>query len=196
MKSILAEKLMHICGTDEDGYGIDNLTARQLKSVETALIKHLKFDRIEWMDLPTTHVENFGVVAAHTMKLTDNNPPTYENKIGYVYKVMFSPVMYDPTAYVKPVKNGCSITPVVYNPINFQPTQHIMLSWSPEGGGDDTRIKFELKDKLSDILENPEEYMQKGYRGVLLRFAVVDNGTPVCSTNGTGNSKSNPTSNK
>ena len=196
MKSELAEKLMNICGTDQDGYGIDNLTARQLKSVEAELIKHLKFDRIEWLESPVEYIEGVYQIVVHTMKLADNNPPTYKNKIGYIYKVMFSPVMYDPTAYVKPVKNGCSITPVVYNPINFEPTKHIMLSWSPEGGGDDTRIKSELKDKLSDILENPEEYMQKGYRGVLLRFAVVDNGTPVCSTNGTGNSKSNPTSNK
>ena len=195
MKSILAEKLMHICGTDEDGYGIDNLTSRQLKSVEAVLIKHLKFDRIEWLESPTTHVENFGVITAHTMKLIDNDPPTYENKIGYIYKVMFSPVMYDPTEYVKPVKNGCSITPVVYNPINFQPTKHIMLSWNPEGSGgdDDARIKLELMDKLYDILKNPEEYMQKGYRSVLLRFAVVDNGTPVSNTNGTGNSNVTPT---
>ena len=196
--SKLAEKLMNICGTDQDGYGIDNLTARQLKSVEAELIKHLKFDRIEWLESPVEYVEGVYQIAVHTMKLADNNPPTYKNKIGYIYKVMFSPVMYDPTAYVKPVKNGCSITPVVYNPINFQPTKHIMLSWNPEGSGDDddVRIKSELKDKLSDILENPEEYMQKGYRSVLLRFAAVDNGTPVCSTNGTGNSKSNPTSNK
>jgi len=193
MKSILAEKLMHICGTDEDGYGIDNLTARQLKSVEAELIKHLKFDRIEWLDAPRVVSLPNGPMMCHTMKLADIQEISYKNKVGYIYKVQFSPVMYDPTAYVKPVKNGCSITPVVYNPINFQPTQHIMLSWSPEGGGDDTRIKFELKDKLSDILENPEEYMQKGYRGVLLRFAVVDNGTPVCSTNGTGNSNVTPT---
>ena len=197
MKSILAEKLMHICGTDEDGYGIDNLTARQLKSVETALIKHLKFDRIEWMDLPTAHVVNFGVVAAHTMKLTDNNPPTYENKIGYIYKVMFSPVMYDPTEYVKPVKNGCSMTPVVYDPTNFEPRKHIMLSWSPEGRSgtlSDKQMKFELMDKLFDVLENPEEYMQTGYRAAMIRFATVDNRTPVCSTNGTGTSKATPTS--
>jgi hypothetical protein len=177
MKSILAEKLMHICGTDEDGYGIDNLTARQLKSVETALIKHLKFDRIEWMDLPTAHVVNFGIVAAHTMKLADNDQPTYENKIGYIYKVMFSPVMYDPTEYVKPVKNGCSMTPVVYNPVNFFPTKHIMLSWCPgdDYDNDDKQMKFELIDKLIHILENPEEYMQKGYRAAMIRFATVDN---------------------
>ena len=199
MKSIIAEKLIEICGIDnEHGYGIDNLTARQLKAVESVLIEYLKFDRIEWLESSVEYIEGVHQIVVHTMKLADNNPPTYENKIGYIYKVMFSPVMYDRTAYVKPVKNGCSITPVVYNPINFQPTKHIMLSWNPEGSGvdDDGRIKLELMDKLYDILKNPEEYMQKGYRSVLLRFAAVDNGTPVCSTNGTGNSKSNPTSNK
>jgi hypothetical protein len=179
MKSILAEKLMHICGTDEDhGYGIDNLGARQLKKVETALIKHLKFDRIEWMDLPTEHFEGVGPISVRTMKLADNDQPTYENKIGYVYKVMFSPVMYDPTEYVKPVKNGCSMTPVVYNPTNFEPRKHIMLSWCPEVGDDalsDKQMKFELMDKLVHVLENPEEYMQKGYRAAMIRFATVDN---------------------
>ena len=196
MKSILAEKLMHICGTDEDGYGIDNLTARQLKSVETALIKHLKFDRIEWMDLPTEHFEGVGQISVRTMKLADNDQSTYENKIGYVYKVMFSPVMYDPTEFNKPVKNGCSMTPVVYDPTNFEPRKHIMLSWSPEGQCgtlSDKQMKFELMDKLFDVLENPEEYMQTGYRAAMIRFATVDNGTPVCSTNGTGTSKATPT---
>jgi hypothetical protein len=128
------------------------------------------------------------------MKLADNDPPTYENKIGYIYKVMFTPVMYDPTGYVVPVKNGCSITPVVYNTVNFEPIKHIMLSWCPESSDFDIKIKSELMSKLYDVLENPEDYMQKGHRGVLLRFAAVDNGTPVCSTNGTGNS--NPTSNR
>ena len=198
MKSILAEKLIHICGTDEDGYGIDNLTARQLKSVEAALIKHLKFDRIEWMELPIEHIEGVGVITTHTMKLADNDPPTYENKIGYIYRIMFTPVMYDPTGYVVPVKNGCSITPVVYNTVNFEPIKHIMLSWCPESSDFDIKIKSELMSKLYDVLENPEEYMQKGLRGVLLRFAAVDNIQPLDFpfTNGTGESNSNPTSNR
>jgi hypothetical protein len=199
MKSILAEKLIEICGTDNDhGYGIDNLTARQLKAVESVLIKYLKFDRIEWVDLPRVVSLPNGPMACHTMKLADNNPPTYENKIGYIYKVMFSPVMYDPTEYVKPVKNGCSMTPVVYDPTNFEPRKHIMLSWSP-GDNSDKQMKFELMDKLFDVLENPEEYMQTGYRAAMIRFATVDNGTfhyngtAVCSTNGTGTSKATPT---
>jgi hypothetical protein len=109
---------------------------------------------------------------------------------------MFTPVMYDPTEYVKPVKNGCSMTPVVYNPITFEPTKHIMLSWSPEGQCgtlSDKQMKFELMDKLFDVLENPEEYMQTGYRAAMIRFATVDNETLICSTNGTGTSKATPT---
>jgi uncharacterized protein YccT (UPF0319 family) len=53
-----------------------------------------------------------------------------------------------------------------------------MLSWCPEVGVDalsDKQMKFELMDKLFDVLENPEEYMQKGYRAAMIRFATVDN---------------------
>jgi len=193
MKSIIAEKLIDICGTDNDhGYGIDNLTARQLKAVESVLIKHLKFDRIEWMDAPRVVSLPNGPMMCHTMKLADIQEISYKNKVGYIYKVMFSPVMYDPTAYVKPVKNGCSMTPVVYDLTTCGPRKYIMLSWSP-GDNSDKQMKFELMDKLFDVLENPEDYMQKGLRGVLLRFATVDNALPVCSTNGTGTSKATPT---
>ena len=174
MKSIIAEKLIEICGTDDDqGYGIDNLTARQLKAVESVLIKYLKFDRIEWLDRPGVISLPSGPKPCHTMKLADIQEKSYKNKVGYVYKVQFSPVMYDPTEFNKPVKDGCSITPVIYDLSNFQPIKHIMLSWSPDGSyasSTNRLMKFELKDKLYDILENPEDYMQKGYRAAMLRF--------------------------
>ena len=172
MKSIIAEKLIEICGTDNDhGYGIDNLTARQLKAVESVLIKYLKFDRIEWLDAPRVVSLPNGPRMCHTMKLADTQETSYKNKVGYIYKVQFSPVMFDPTEFNKPVKDGCSITPVIYDPSNFQPIKHIMLSWSPERcDNNDKQMKFELKDKLYDILENPEDYMQKGYRAAMLRF--------------------------
>lgn len=52
-----------------------------------------------------------------------------------------------------------------------------MLSWCPgdDYDNDDKQMKFELIDKLIHILENPEEYMQKGYRAAMIRFATVDN---------------------
>lgn len=172
MKSIISEKLINICGTDDDqGYGIDNLTARQLKSVESVLIKHLEFDRIEWLDQPGVISLPNGPKTCHTMKLSDIQEKSYKNKVGYIYKVDFTSVMYDPTEYIKPVKDGCSMTPVVYDATTFEPIKHIMLSWSPEGcDNNDKLMKFELMHKLFDILENPEDYMQKGYRGALIRF--------------------------
>jgi hypothetical protein len=103
------------------------------------------------------------------MKLADIQETSYKNKVGYIYKVQFSPVMYDPTAYITPVKDGCSMTPMVYDPTTCDPRKYIMLSWSP-GDNSDKQMKFELMNKLFDILENPEEYMQKGYRAAMLRF--------------------------
>jgi hypothetical protein len=52
-----------------------------------------------------------------------------------------------------------------------------MLSWCPgdDYDNDDKQMKFELIDRLVHILENPEEYMQKGYRAAMIRFATVDN---------------------
>lgn len=167
MKSNIAEKLIAAC-QDEDnfgveGFGIDNLTAKQLKSVEAILIKHLEFDRIEWLDQPG------GTRPCHTMKLADDNMPTHKGKVGYVYRVMFSPTMFDPTEYMKH-KNSISST--IYDPLTFEPTKYIMLSFSPSQitGTLESEVKSQLRDQLDDILRNPEKYQQSGYRAAMIRF--------------------------
>ena len=178
MKSILAEKLINICGTDNDhGYGIDNLTARQLKEVEAVLIKYLEFSRIEWVDLPRVVFPGKSPRVCQTVRLTDDisdDMSTYKGKIGYVYKICFTPIMYDPTEYQK-----CdnSISPVVYDPTTFEPKRYITLSYSPSMistlpiGSEIKQIeKSQLRDQLDDILRNPEKYQQSGYRAALLRF--------------------------
>jgi hypothetical protein len=170
MKSNIAEKLINICGTDDDhGYGIDNLTARQLKAVEAILIKHLEFDRIEWLDQPGVISLPRGPRACHTMKLADDNMPTHKGKVGYVYKVMFSPIMFDPTEYMKH-KN--SISSAVYNATTFEPTRYITLSFSPIRINDplETDVKMQLRDQLDDILRSPEKYQQPEYRAAMIRF--------------------------
>jgi hypothetical protein len=169
MKSILAEKLINICGTDNDhGYGIDNLTARQLKEVEAVLIEYLEFSRIEWVDLPRVAFPGKSSKACQTVRLTDDIS-TYKGKIGYVYKVCFTPIMFDVTEYRK-----CdnSISPVVYDPTTFEPKRYITLSYSPSQstGTLESDIKSQLRDQLDDILRNPEKYQQSGYRAALLRF--------------------------
>jgi hypothetical protein len=171
MKSNIAEKLINICGIKEDYYGIDNLTARQLKAVEAILIKHLEFDRIEWVDLPAVIAPAGGAKVCKTMKLADDNMTTHKGKVGYVYKVMFSPIMFDPTEYMKH-KN--SISSAIYNATTFEPTRYITLSFSPiqVNGTLETEeeMKMQLRDQLDDILRTPEKYQQPGYRAAMIRF--------------------------
>ena len=173
MKSNIAEKLITACQSENDylieGYGIDNLTARQLKAVEAILIKHLEFDRIEWLDQPSAISLLNGPKTCHTMKLADDNMPTHKGKVGYVYKVMFSPIMFDPTEYMKH-KN--SISPAVYNTATCEPTRYITLSFSPiqVKGPLETDVKMQLREQLDDILRTPEKYQQPGYRAAMIRF--------------------------
>ena len=173
MKSNIGEKLITVCQVEDaygvEGYGIDNLTARQLKAVESILIKHLEFDRIEWLDLPTVISLPDGAKVCHTMKLGDDNMPTYKGKVGYVYQVMFSPIMFDPTEYMRH-KNSISST--VYNVITFEPTRYITLSFSPSQntGTLEIDLRNQLRDQLDDILRTPEKYQQPGYRAAMIRF--------------------------
>jgi hypothetical protein len=169
MKSNIAEKLINICGIKEDYYGIDNLTARQLKSVESVLIKHLEFDRIEWLDIPRVITISGNPAQCVTMKLADDNMRTHKGKVGYIYTIMFSPIMFDPTEYMKH-KN--SISSAIYNATTFEPTRYITLSFSPiqVNGPLETDVKMQLRDQLDDILRTPEKYQQPGYRAAMIRF--------------------------
>jgi hypothetical protein len=188
MKSVLAEKLMKICSPDKDllndhipdtTFGIDNLTDKQRTQVEEELIKHLGFKRIVWMDLPSGLTEDGNAIVAKTIKIDDADNPDYIGQVCYLYKLQFTPLVYDPNSLHHPIKDGCVISPVIYNPITFLPRRSLTIEWSPEFPQDiDKPVTWEdqkkmLHDKLEIMLENPDTYLQKGYRGCLVRFAVA-----------------------
>lgn len=186
MKSIVTEKLMSICLLDKDlsndhnpTFGIDNLTDEQRTQIEEELIKHLKFKRIVWMDLPSGLTEEGNPIVAKTIKISDTDNPDYAGKVGYLYKVSFTPLVYDPNILHHPVKDGCVITPVIYNPITFEPRRSLTIEWSPEFLQDiDNPVTWEdekkmVHDKLETILENPDSFLPEGYRACLVRFAAV-----------------------
>jgi hypothetical protein len=83
--------------------------------------------------------------------------------------------MYDPNLLLKPVKNGAAIGPTIYDPMDFTPRKHILLTWNPEMAQDISGINKELTFKndihklLDDVLENPEEYRVKGAIGIMVR---------------------------
>lgn len=184
MRSELAEKLMSICVTDtslelDTTFGIDNLTEEQRLQVEAELIKHFEFSKIVWMKFPTGLNENGDAIIARTIKIDDTKNQKYTGQIGYVYKIFFTPKMYDPMELHKPVKDGCIFVPTVYDPDTFTPTKSITLTWSPEfpQNIDATPKTYEeekqmIRDMLEKVLTNPEEYMLVGHRACGVRFAV------------------------
>ena len=189
MKTDLAEKLMSICAPNaplennhslDNTFGIDNLTEEQRIQVEAELIKHFDFEKIVWMELPSGLTEDKTTpIVAKTYKIT-NDDPKHTGKVGYVYKVLFTPKMYDPKSLHEPVKDGCVFAPTIYNPETFEPKQSITLTWSPEFPQDINAPertyeddKQMIRNMLEKVLNNPEEYRPEGYRACIVRFAAV-----------------------
>ena len=185
MQSELTKELLGICGPKfesehsmEDQFGIDNLTKEQRIEVEQKLIEHFGFRKVVWMTLPSGLTEDGEPIVAKTYKI-EGEAIDFTGKVGYVYKILFTPKMYEPNALHTPVKDGCVISPVMYNPATFFPKRSITLEWSPEFPQDinSTRTweddKKIIHDMLEKVLENPEEYMPEGFRYGLLRFAAV-----------------------
>ena len=93
----------------------------------------------------------------------------------YLYSISLTPELYDPSKMLEPVKNGAAISPVIYNPMTFEPTKHILLTWSPEMAQDlsvtkdETTLRNDIHKLLDDVLDNPEEYRIKGTRHIMMR---------------------------
>jgi hypothetical protein len=85
--------------------------------------------------------------------------------------------MYDPSTWVKePVKDGCTFSPLWFDPLTFTPSRRIILSFNPEVVIDEDRtledIRLDLHLQLDKILDNPEDYMPEGYRVCMIRMVV------------------------
>ena len=131
------------------------------------------------MELPTGLTEDGATIVAQTIKIYDTENPKYTGQVGYVYKIFFTPKMYDPMDLYKPVKDGCVFAPTTYDPETFTPTKSITLTWSPEFLQDTVAPprtyeddKQMIRDMLEKVLTNPDEYMPVGHRACGVRFAV------------------------
>jgi hypothetical protein len=182
LKELLTERF-----ADNLAYPTDQYLKKDLEPLKEELLKCEEFmfcEGIEFMDYPTQIIED-ATHTSQTFKLYDDTK--FKGKV-YLYNLSLTPEMYDPNLLLKPVKNGAAIGPTIYDPMDFTPRKHILLTWNPEMAQDISGINKELTFKndihklLDDVLENPEEYKVKGERGVLLRG--------VCETVGRGESPS------
>lgn len=143
----------------------------ELEPIKETLLKCDEFslcDEIEFMEFPVQLIED-KAYTAQTIKL--GKDMKFTGKV-YIYNISFTPEMYDPNKIYVPVKDGASITPTIYDPVDFTPKKKIVLEYSPEGILDETNEetkKQEIRDLLDKVLENPQDYQVKGERGVLVR---------------------------
>ena len=166
-------------GATAGGYYVTALTSKQRQQIEQLVIDHYKVDKVLWMEIPSRMTEDGEqAVIAKTHKLVDSDYETYEGKTAYMYQILFTPKMYDPKTIYEPVKDGCTMTPTVYNPETFTPYKKIVLTWSPEQAQDfpvnnsEEVMKQTLRDQLEKVLTNPEDYMPEAFRGCMLRFGA------------------------
>ena len=108
------------------------------------------------------------------------NPDTPITKTKLILSsITLTEDIYDPKHWtLESVKDNITITPVIYNEINFMPERKIILTITPEMCRDFTNLCHDHNDgylrqtlsfMLNEILNNPLDYTGKGYRGVILR---------------------------
>ena len=156
-------------------YPNDQFKKLELESLKEELLKCDEFSEcegIEFMEFPVQLIEGKSY-SAQTTKLGDNTK--FDGKV-FLYNLSFTPEMFDPNSLHTTVKNGALITPALYDPMTFEPTKKIVLTWSPEMAQDllvpnnnEVTLKNDIRKLLDDVLENPEEYQIKGERGILVR---------------------------
>ena len=162
-------------------YPTDQFRKLELEPLKEELLKCDEFSEcegIEFMDIPVQEIDG-KTYSAQTMKLGDNTK--FDGKV-FLYNLSFTPEMFDPNSLHTPVKNGALITPALYDPMTFEPTKKIVLTWTPEmaqdvsGANDELTLRNDIHKLLDDVLDNTEEYQTKGFRGVLVRglFEVIE----------------------
>ena len=158
------------------------LNSKVLEEVKDELLKFDVFSEchdLEIVHFPTFKLGEDKVLTTQTHKYGENIK--YRGKC-YLYSISLTPELYDPSKMLEPVKNGAAISPAIYNPMTFEPTKHILLTWSPEMAmdlsvtKDETTLRNDIHKLLDDVLDNPEEYRIKGTRHIMMRgvFEIVN----------------------
>lgn len=175
----ITDNKLHFGNYNEDstvgGQDITALIDDQKQQVEQLIKEHYLVKDVKWINHVGGASKPGEAILAKTYKLVDEGYETYEGKTIYIYQVMFSPKMYDPKTIYESVKDGCTLTPLFYNPETFTPYRKIVIEYSPEYTNEiltDEDMKQHLRGKLEKVLANPGEYQAEGFRACLLRFAA------------------------
>lgn len=88
---------------------------------------------------------------------------------AYLYSFEFSPTIYSSYSdmLTQVFEKGALVTPVVYNPENFTPSQNIILNLSLEIPEEQRQVF--LMRQLLDVFDNMSKYAATGTRHIMVR---------------------------
>ena len=177
LKDFISELVKNYDRKDQPPFGMVDNTLYGKKDLEPIKDKILQFPEfsglssLEIIDYPT--FETGGrMISVPTYRLSDVS--SFKGN-GYILSLALTPEMYDPKTLHNPIKDGAAITPALYNPLTFEPKKKIVLEFSPEMAQDlqmangEAILRQHLHDLLDKVLDNPEDYLIKGERAVLVR---------------------------
>jgi hypothetical protein len=164
----------------EDVFALYGVELEKYKKIIKECDEFAKCDSLDILTMPLVKGKNGETYTPYTMKLSDLTE--FKGRC-YLLSLAITPKMYDPNQLLKPVKNGAAMGPTIYDQLTFEPRKHILLTWSPEmaqdmsGTNDELTLRNDIHKLLDDVLDNPDEYKTKSFRGILVRglFEVIDN---------------------
>ena len=177
-------EIVELSKEGNDLYSDNTLYGKNLEKYKDIIMNTDEFkecESLEILEYPLVKSRNGEILTVPTIKLSD--VMKFKGKC-YLLSLGLTPEMYDPNQLLKPVKNGAAMGPVIYDPSTFEPRKHILLTWSPDvtqdlsGTNNEETLRNDIHKLLDDVLDNPDEYKTKGFRGVYVRglFEVVENG--------------------
>ncbi len=165
------------------------LTPEMLKipQIKEGLLKCEEFENTKEliiMDGPRQEIEiegqKAGMKPTSTMKLIEGIK--FKEKV-YLYSIFLTPAIYEPSDFIKPIKDDVCITPILYTPGDFVPMKAISVFFSPESHQDanskinekaEQEFKESLIEKFKKALDNPKEYRVKEKKAIMIRGCISE----------------------
>lgn len=146
-------------------------TVYVLKGKELDRVKEELMSCDEFLDVEDIVVSSNATTYPLTMSIVKLTEDIRFNKILYLNEISLTSTLYSPEDFNIEIKDGCSISPVLYSQEDFIPYKKISIKVNVESLADyKDEYRKELHLKLDDMLDNKSEYELKGVRGVLIRF--------------------------
>lgn len=152
-----------------DNYKLDS-KALQLPYLKQLLLSCDEFKKTKKIIIIPSDGENIDISSTITHKLHDG---TRFNEVVYLHSISLSPGIYNPNVLSKPIKDGITISPNLYNEETFIPYKTLRIEWAPEHSLDknmsDEDFQAEFFARIKKALDNPEEYTPIPERGIFIR---------------------------